>query len=505
MKKFKKIFVLLILIATTFVIASCETSNSLKAPDVTNLRIEENVLKWDYAREDALSYIVSFKANDKEYNMVVDNQNYYDFSKFKDELKIVFVVYTSAFKEFGQDSLGTSITYKNPNSYKAPAPTNLRVTDYIFSFDSAVENETLQYIITLDIDGEKKEVTYLGENYNFSIYKNAKKIIFTVSTKAFDDYTLNSDPVTFTYVNNGSIISSIAPTPTNLKIKDYVLSWDDVATNKVINYKVTIDINGSKQTIEVNENKYDFSKYSSLSKISFSVVTVAYDNYTIDSNPALISFSNQDIDIYNETYYLDVLNLSGSALKSSLRTLITSTHKKKTTYDDCKKYASITDADPDKSGYFISFYTGKSMKATWDGGTTWNREHVWCQSLGWFSTSGAGADLHHIRPLESSVNSSRGNKKFGNSGSYYLPYNINGCGLDYRGDVARIIFYLMVRYTEADSYNATAIASSMELLLEWNRLDPVDELELARNDAIQSIQGNRNPFIDCAEFADLIW
>ena len=45
----------------------------------------------------------------------------------------------------------------------------------------------------------------------------------------------------------------------------------------------------------------------------------------------------------------------------------------------------------------------------------------------------------------------------------------------------------------------------MKMLLEWNKLDPVDELEIHRNEECFKIQGNRNPFIDFSEYADMIW
>ena len=74
-----------------------------------------------------------------------------------------------------------------------------------------------------------------------------------------------------------------------------------------------------------------------------------------------------------------------------------------------------------------------------------------------------------------------------------------------KGDTARILFYLFTRYSQADSYRFTAVAQSLEMLLEWNRLDPVDEWEMERNNETAKIQGNRNPFIDHPEFADIIW
>ena len=71
------------------------------------------------------------------------------------------------------------------------------------------------------------------------------------------------------------------------------------------------------------------------------------------------------------------------------------------------------------------------------------------------------------------------------------------------GDVARILFYMSVHY-ELD-IEATGVATSIEMLLEWNSLDLVDDAEATRNDVVQSLQGNRNPFIDYPEYAEKIW
>ena len=210
-----------------------------------------------------------------------------------------------------------------------------------------------------------------------------------------------------------------------------------------------------------------------------------------------------------KAYYKSILNSdgtipTGSALKSKLRTLTTSTHKKVTSYAECKTYLQNADQDPNNKNNMILFYTGESIKKTANM-NIWNREHVWAQSLTrsgsgqWFGTSGAGADLHHIRPCDPDVNGSRGNKKFGVGGSYYTPTD------EYKGDVARIIFYLMTRYPQSDNLSFTNIAQSKELLLSWNRLDPVSKLEMNRNNYIETIQGNRNPFIDYPKFADMIW
>lgn len=214
-----------------------------------------------------------------------------------------------------------------------------------------------------------------------------------------------------------------------------------------------------------------------------------------------ISFNTKSI-ASGADYYSGISNsLTGSSLKSALRNLITSTHTKTTSYSSLKTYLQEADEDPNNSGKMLLFYTGESISKTSDM-NIWNREHVWPQSLGWFETSGAGADMHHIRPCDPSVNGSRGNKKFGTSSSYYDP---NSQGANYRGDVARIIFYMFTRYSQSDSYDFTDVAQSLDMLLDWNNEDPVSETETIRNDYAHSIQGNRNPFIDNSNYANLIW
>lgn len=227
---------------------------------------------------------------------------------------------------------------------------------------------------------------------------------------------------------------------------------------------------------------------------------------------------------YVGTYYDSAnLELDDTALLLELRKLITNTHTKETTYGDLRYLLDDTDGAEDDESKVLCLYSRIKYSGTWDGGNSWNREHVWPKSLAWFPNvgngdKGAGADLHHIRPEDNRVNSVRNNDKFGevNGGSEVLSSKgvKSGCysGGGYfepqdcaKGDTARILFYLFTRYSQADSYRFTAVAQSLEMLLEWNRLDPVDEWEMERNDETAKIQGNRNPFIDHPELADIIW
>ena len=194
-------------------------------------------------------------------------------------------------------------------------------------------------------------------------------------------------------------------------------------------------------------------------------------------------------------------SLRGDKLKQALRTLTKTTQTYATTYDDIKTVTAKTDADPDNPGNIILFYSRVSVSAKWDSGKTWNREHIWPRSKSWFQYEGAGSDIHHLRPSNPSINSSRGNKAYYTSTTtdYYAPKD------EVKGDIARIVFYLLVRYSESDSYPITNVAYSMNMLLEWNELDPVDNLEVTRNEECYKLQGNRNPFIDYPDYANMIW
>ena len=112
--------------------------------------------------------------------------------------------------------------------------------------------------------------------------------------------------------------------------------------------------------------------------------------------------------------YDNLASKSETQLLNSLRTLMTSTHTYRSSYDDCRDLASYTDCE-NGDGRVLLIYTSYSATTSqWNG---WNREHVWPQSLGGGNTSGGGADLHHVRPSDAGVNSSRGNKPYGEAGS----------------------------------------------------------------------------------------
>ena len=240
-----------------------------------------------------------------------------------------------------------------------------------------------------------------------------------------------------------------------------------------------------------------------------------------------------------QSYYNDVdLDLTGSELKNALSTKITQTHTKFLQYTpDIWNASKVTDANPNNTDEVILIYgweAGNDQDDTNDrtrsnslqdngsnGSFVWNREHVYPQSLGTpdITTSTIpGQDAHSLRPVDKPTNSSRGNKRFaegsGNSGvsnDGWYP------GDEWKGDVARMMMYMYVRYDDQCLPTNVGIGDSsltqddmIDLFLKWNVDDKVSDIEIARNEyhentSNSAAQGNRNPFIDNPYLATIIW
>lgn len=235
--------------------------------------------------------------------------------------------------------------------------------------------------------------------------------------------------------------------------------------------------------------------------------------------------------------------LTGMNLKNALATKITNTHTNFLSYGNVWDASQATDLDPtDASNANVLLLYGfsagicpaaaasdndhrKRDKFSNGGGTScqWNREHVFAKALGNPTlddggSSDAGEDAHHLRACDVDRNNSRGSLKFitgsGNStatnGGWYP-------GDEWKGDVARMIMYMYLRYpTQCLPKNVgfgtvvTTDTNMIQLFLQWNAEDPVSAYEDNRNTyhgntSNSFAQGNRNPFIDNPYLATLIW
>lgn len=206
-------------------------------------------------------------------------------------------------------------------------------------------------------------------------------------------------------------------------------------------------------------------------------------------------------------------SIPSSALYKTLHNLMESNHDYITSYDATKDLFQYTDCQNSgkTSSKISSFYSGTAIGPSWDG--SWNREHTWPNSKGDKAGSGEN-DLMMLRPTSTSENSSRGNKAYGQSSGYYNPNSESNGTYDLRGDVARIVLYVYVRWectNTGSDYNPNGIFGtkgvfeSKEVLLDWMEADPVDTWELGRNDSAESILGTRNVFVDYPELAFLLF
>ncbi|TBN03368.1 ribonuclease [Hyunsoonleella flava] len=183
-----------------------------------------------------------------------------------------------------------------------------------------------------------------------------------------------------------------------------------------------------------------------------------------------------------------------------------SNHTTILSYGQRHQYLYNADEDLANANNVILMYSGESRY--WEEYTsgsnsyspqTFNTEHVYPQSR--LVAADAVTDLHHLRSCDATVNSDRLNYPFADSsGNYKLIGETWYPGDEWKGDVARMILYLNVRYGETFEK-----VGSVELFLKWNREDPVSDFEMQRNNVIYAAQGNRNAFIDNPYLATLIW
>ena len=221
----------------------------------------------------------------------------------------------------------------------------------------------------------------------------------------------------------------------------------------------------------------------------------------------LILFFFSPFIVAQQSYYNDVnFTLNGTTLKDVLAVKIISTHTNILSYTERHDYLYNADEDRSNSANVILIYSGESRdeREYLSGNNTYNpqtfnTEHVYPQSL--LENEPPKGDLHHLRVCDININSDRSNFPFAaGSGSFGLVSGGWYPGDAWKGDVARMLMYLHLRYDEPFED-----IGNLSLFLQWNAEDPVTVFEDQRNDVIYKAQGNRNPFIDNPFIATKIW
>lgn len=204
----------------------------------------------------------------------------------------------------------------------------------------------------------------------------------------------------------------------------------------------------------------------------------------------------------NLQYYYQNLDFSknGTEFYEDLATLTIAKHTRFLQYSERHPYLGKADATLGNTSNISLIYTGNSVSKSHINGSV-NTEHIYPRSL--LNERLGIADLHHLRYCDANVNNDRGNRPFTDGSG---AYGISGAnwypGDEWKGDIARMILYLNLRYNETFNKVST---NGVELFLKWNAEDSVSDFEKQRNNEIETAQGNRNPFIDNPYLATKIW
>lgn len=360
----------------------------------------------------------------------------------------------------------------------------------------------------LTING--KDRTHLVENNIFKLTVNQTTNI-VVEYKEVEIYDVNFENSELSLIN-GQLSGNKAEKGAILKF----------AINSKPGFRVkSLLINGQNKTALIkSDNTFEIQVKGNLT------LTVEYEK-SIEPEAKHDGFRRANTAILSENaknYYRGInFNTTNPAeLLRQLRDLTVRKHTNVVNYKYAKKLGEIDKLD---NGKAWSIYDNVEYSTAWgSGGQPWNREHVWPNSYMGVekhsndNSKGVDSDLHNLRVLTNPLNSKRNNSyyKDGNgeadgNATWFYP------GDDHIGDVSRIIAYMLTRYdwlkvtTEKPGANAyggkkeNAKMGNVRNFIKFHTKDPVTVFEQNRNERIQRIQGNRNPFIDFPQFTEIIF
>lgn len=213
-------------------------------------------------------------------------------------------------------------------------------------------------------------------------------------------------------------------------------------------------------------------------------------------------------------YYAAAAGKQGRALLMALHQTVAK--HKDLGYDGARDFMFADVDDLDNDNVVECIYIGRTLQnvtnrsSAYKGGSGMNAEHTWPQSKG--AEGAAKADLHHLFPSDCKANATRGNFPFGEvarqdwtDGGSERGTNAQGHIVfepraEQRGNTARAILYFYTVYGVTGAPDLENFKIEEPVLKKWHAQDPVTEDERLRNDTVQKVQGNRNPFVDHPEF-----
>lgn len=341
-------------------------------------------------------------------------------------------------------------------------------------------------------------------------------ITFTSETDVTEDLDLN---VT---LNNGGFNMSDYSGSTTVTIPN---------GSNIISTSITLTDDTDDEGDEVLKIRLDALPTAYIALNNNVEIRVVDDDFTVASFGTPLNSTYGSVSSTQSSDYYNTLDgLSGENLKQALQDIIADPNVVRAqTYTDVIDILTEADQNPSNSNQVWLVYTEQGRakldyQTTSNNFGTWNKEHTYPRSRGGFfsidldeiadgkdifwatkadSLRHGNSDAHALRAADGPENSSRGNKHYG---EYTGPIGNAG---SFKGDVARSVLYMAVRYNGLSVVNGYSDTvgelGDLSTILDWHRNDPPDDFEMNRNNIIYNWQFNRNPFIDQPDLVEYIW
>ena len=400
------------------------------------------------------------------------------------------------------------------DSYETSEDTGITIRNYLNN-DQLVDNAT---VVSVD-NGDSNATIVLQENGNITYspatgFSGVDSFTYTICD---DDETPTcaTGTITVTVVDTGSPVANddlvVIDAGASVTTLSNLLQNDELIDDAEIS---SIDASASNGTVTLNEDGTITYKSSAgfTGDDTFKYTLCDDDSpeptcVTATVTVRVVVPVAFDIPAFLEDYYANVVfTQDADLLFQELEELTIDQHVNRLEYYQRHDYLYDADASLTNPEYVVLMYTGELrpwqeyQEGDLSEGETFNTEHVYPQSL--LSSEEAKNDMHHMRVADVDINSLRSNYPFtdGSGTATLVGGNKWYPGDEWKGDVARMIMYVNLRYGED-----FASVGNLDLFLEWNAEDPVSAFEIQRNNIIEGAQGNRNPFIDNPYLATLIW
>lgn len=359
-------------------------------------------------------------------------------------------------------------------------------------------------------------------------------VLISIAGKQFNEY----DILTITFTTEQNVTDALTFT---LSLSNYGFNTDDFTGETVLT--IPSNENTVTTTITLIDDSDDEGDEVMKVKVSglpptFVVLNNNLQIRIVDNDFTRAEFGspiNPTFGVVKSTqpygYYSSLDGLAETALRQAVQDIIAEEGVVRAqTYAEIITILKEADQNPEHSNEVWLVYSEIGRpKIDYQYGSenlaTWNREHTYPRNRGGFysidldevfdgkeifwntnadSLRHGNSDAHALRAADSRENSRRNNLHYG---QYKGPKGTLG---KFKGDVARSVFYMAVRFNGLEIVNGfpegtVGELGDLETLLKWHRDDPPDDFEMNRNNIIYTWQINRNPFIDQPELIDYIW